>query len=550
MRTIANVLAPTSIDAERAAMTNAHTAAVVICHGMGQQVKWQTLGQLVNSLERAGKLEPTFAPGVRQVQFPDDKGPFYMGRAELLVRDAETHATKHVHVYEAYWAPLTEGKISLSQTVVFLIKAGLSGMRHAFRPLRRYGRFAVTDPMAGSGKVHEFRPDRGVLFSFLVALLVLLALLVMNMAITVTQLRQLTSIGGEPEDRTLLTLLTGDLWAFELGAFVYLAAIGLAHVYRSRGCSLRHTFHVPYAVQVGLWGVTLALLILTIVIGLWAIPGHYLVAPSGNYQQTGLEYWVLRAPADTAQAVIQSVLNTLGSAFARLDPLDVHAVVVWGLVIAMSYWIRGVLVQYVGDVAIYVSHHMVSTFDEARDAIKALTRRVLCAVCEHGGYERVVLVGHSLGSVVAYDALNGAMLAEDVAVAVGTPRFHVQRIPRLITFGSPLDKTAFIFRSASESDASIREGLAATVQPLLVHAPSADFRWINLHSHNDVISGRLDFYPDVQNDADPQADIPIWAHTQFWSNRLLADHLIDACLCAYDAAPEALSYETNVDAAV
>jgi hypothetical protein len=215
MRTIANVLAPTSIDVEKGTNANAHTAAVVICHGMGQQVKWQTLGQLVNSLERAGKLDPTFAPRVRQVQFTDDKGPFYQGRAELLVCDAETDAARHVHVYEAYWAPLTEGRISLSQTVVFLITAGLSGIRHAFGPLRRYGRFSTTD-RAATSKVHEFPPDRGVLFSFLVALLVLLALLVMNTAITVTQLKALASATERPQDRTLLALLTGDLWAFEL----------------------------------------------------------------------------------------------------------------------------------------------------------------------------------------------------------------------------------------------------------------------------------------------------------------------------------------------
>jgi hypothetical protein len=549
MRTIANVLAPTSIDVEKGTNANAHTAAVVICHGMGQQVKWQTLGQLVNSLERAGKLDPTFAPRVRQVQFTDDKGPFYQGRAELLVCDAETDAARHVHVYEAYWAPLTEGRISLSQTVVFLITAGLSGIRHAFGPLRRYGRFSTTD-RAATSKVHEFPPDRGVLFSFLVALLVLLALLVMNTAITVTQLKALASATERPQDRTLLALLTGDLWAFELGALVYLAAIGLAHLYRSRRCRARHAFHVPQLVQVGLWTVTLALVTLTIGIGLWAIPGHYLVHASGRHQQTGFEYWLLRAPADAAQAAIGAALASMNGAFARLDPLEVHAVLVWGLVIAMSYWIRGVLVQYVGDVAIYVSHHMVSTFDETRDAIKALTRRVLCAVCEQGGYERVVLVGHSLGSVVAYDALNGTMLAEDVAIATGASKYHVERIPRLITFGSPLDKTAFIFRSKGEADAPIREGLAAAVQPLLVHPPSRDFQWTNLHSSNDIISGRLDFYPGVVNEPDPQADIPIWAHTQFWSNQLLADQLTDACLRPFDPIPADRAYETGIDAAV
>jgi len=35
----------------------------------------------------------------------------------------------------------------------------------------------------------------------------------------------------------------------------------------------------------------------------------------------------------------------------------------------------------------------------------------------------------------------------------------VERTPLLITSGSPLDKTAFIFRNQSEREGDIREGL-------------------------------------------------------------------------------------------
>jgi hypothetical protein len=104
----------------------------------------------------------------------------------------------------------------------------------------------------------------------------------------------------------------------------------------------------------------------------------------------------------------------------------------------------------------------------------------------------------------------------------------------LITFGSPLDKTAFVFRSADSGNAAVREGLAVTVQPLILAPASRGFDWVNIHSRNDIISGALDYYPRVTNVEDPQADIPIWAHTQFWSNQLLAQTLADACVDSFE----------------
>lgn len=52
-------------------------------------------------------------------------------------------------------------------------------------------------------------------------------------------------------------------------------------------------------------------------------------------------------------------------------------------------------------------------FDEIRDKIQAVTRRVCCGVYQSGGYGAHVVVGNSLGSVVAYEALNAANL-EDI----------------------------------------------------------------------------------------------------------------------------------------
>ena len=114
---------------------------------------------------------------------------------------------------------------------------------------------------------------------------------------------------------------------------------------------------------------------------------------------------------------------------------------------------------------------------------------------------------------------------------IGTP---------LITFGSPLDKTAFIFRSHLRS-AVFREALAGAKQPLI---QSYDFRpekWINIYSKLDIISGSLDFYdnPDkadgrlpgdhkrIDNRIDEECRFPLFAHVEYWGHSALRDALYE-----------------------
>jgi hypothetical protein len=151
------------------------------------------------------------------------------------------------------------------------------------------------------------------------------------------------------------------------------------------------------------------------------------------------------------------------------------------------------------------------------------------------------VVGHSLGSVLAYDTLN-ALINLDNCSAPNVRRHVVARTRALITFGSPLDKTAFIFRMQARNDQEwIREQLAASVQPLIVdyvkYRPDS-FDWINIWSRMDIVSGELNYYdvhddpakipnekPCVQNMPDPKADIPLYAHLQYWNNELLRQQL-------------------------
>ena len=161
-------------------------------------------------------------------------------------------------------------------------------------------------------------------------------------------------------------------------------------------------------------------------------------------------------------------------------------------------------------------------------------------------YDDVILVGHSLGSVIAYDILNAA-ISWDRDQQGGRVRV-VERMRRLITVGSPLEKTAYLFRTQLGREQSLRESIAALKQPLILDyarfRPDV-FRWVNIYSPADVISGSLTYYDTpvpvetpaapvpgvrnpVQNIVDRRAWIPFVAHIQYWRNATLRQQLLDA----------------------
>src|SRR6185436_4272746 len=99
-------------------------------------------------------------------------------------------------------------------------------------------------------------------------------------------------------------------------------------------------------------------------------------------------------------------------------------------------------------------------------------------------YDQVVVVGHSLGSVIAYDTLNGVISHDAIKNQEPgqKPWNTVEKTKLLLTFGSPLDKTAFIFRAQVDENPT-REALAASKQPLLEeqHRYRPAF-WVNVWS--------------------------------------------------------------------
>ncbi|HXE08357.1 MAG TPA: hypothetical protein VN612_10695 [Acidobacteriaceae bacterium] len=436
--------------------------AVLVCHGMGEQVRFETIGQLASSILSAAeaggcRVHPN---GVHLSR----EGDGLLARAELKWATAEG-VEKEAHIYEAYWAPVTESKVTYADTLRFLFQAAWRGIRCS-KLLRR-----------SSFKRWMFGNLRPVVIS---------------------------------AGTQLALVIVGLFLLAEVGviAFVTLkVAAGVKELASTQW---------PVLPQLnGVWGT-----ICSVASFLW----HCLLQLAKPFipQHARLH----RMPLDHEWWC--AAWHTL----------------VWLATIAQAFVVRYFLIQYAGDVAAYISPFKASKFDAIRTEIQQIglkVGRVIYGFDPVSGvphYERVVVVGHSLGSVLAYDTLN-ALINTDLTSPNEEQRDVAARTTHLITFGSPLDKTAFLFRNQSNHVKDpLREQMAAGFQPLILDYKTFRSRleWINLWSPMDIVSGSLDYYDwkdapgytPVVNRVDRAAWVPLVAHVQYWNGGELAKTLLGA----------------------
>ena len=177
--------------------------------------------------------------------------------------------------------------------------------------------------------------------------------------------------------------------------------------------------------------------------------------------------------------------------------------------------------QFVGDVAIYVSAHRVNRYWVTREAIRDAAHEVANDVygCKDGNelrYDEVYFVAHWLGAVVAYDTINAIFRDE---LVLQHPIDAVNRTKGLLTYGAPLDKTAFL--SARYSSGSVaRLAAIAAWQPVILSEAFRKFKWINIHSTADPISAPIGYYgtpkrPTSTTDTTSSHFVPLVAHVEY-----------------------------------
>src|SRR6266850_5877822 len=123
------------LDGFRAVMANGtrpagERVAVVVVHGMGQQVPFETLEGVADAIrtglpasEGTPEIRTTFVKLAPILGSPGSPVP----RAELPLAGPPR---RDVHLYEAYWAPLTEAKVALKDVLDFVFSAIANILRH------------------------------------------------------------------------------------------------------------------------------------------------------------------------------------------------------------------------------------------------------------------------------------------------------------------------------------------------------------------------------------------------------------------------------------
>ena len=572
--------------------------AVWIVHGMGQQVPFETLDGLAEGIMRVARPVPGkdgFEPRVRTVQIGDQT----VQRVELDV--FENGRCVDLHLYEAYWAPVTEGEVKLSEVIRFLFSATFRGLLNVFQPFHRamFNQFVeVKIPWRAAAEIA-------------VALATLAALIAINTVIVAAGTSHYGLAGMSLPDVadhwTALSALASCLSAVAIAFGLILFVADLSHpgatprklvsaagwfVKAPRLLNAIENWSRGIITVVG-WGafyVTLvamiaggaALLLFAIYSGTevspqdplfrqlqafsaglvlaMAIVGLVVLAIKGSLQSASRPAWTaipytpffLLSGAIFFAAFVGPVL--IGFGWIDFSPISAtfpnwlsHPFWVWPLLLAASWMVRGLMVQYVGDVAVYVAAQTLDRFNIMRQRIKQIAMDSARAVYlaqedEEFLYDKIAVVGHSLGSVIAYDTLNGLLNAEKLSL---TDLKIAERTCLLETFGSPLDKIAFFFSYQGKNTLHIREQLAEVVQPLISsYEEFRKFPWINVYSRNDIISGRVEMYdlsPDgqpeplralighraVQRFIDPDAIVPLVAHVNYWKNTIVWQKLYE-----------------------
>jgi hypothetical protein len=169
--------------------------------------------------------------------------------------------------------------------------------------------------------------------------------------------------------------------------------------------------------------------------------------------------------------------------------------------------------DFIGDVVRYLDLDPRSEHHETRRRIINGALDELRELMKGDRYNRIIVAGHSLGSVIAYDALNRVVQETNVVQidqARRITRPEAGKITGLITFGSPLDKIAFFFHERVEGDKKVQRQVLSNLHGFRTLSLPQDkdeidignpmtfkldkTRWLNFYHPEDLISGKLDFY--------------------------------------------------------
>ena len=488
----------------------AERTAILVIHGVGQQNPYETLDSFAGGLARYFRKERSATFEIRPERIA------HKDWTEVAIhfdfqQPVGPRGLKLLSLYEYYWAPYTEDKISYLGSLRWLIQTGLTPLRFMSANLQ---------VRLGGYMKRTKKENFWILLQEIFRAALIFIPLVILLAAGLFWLPQAGKLTEIPRYGRELLGTAAWYWLLAFTVCAGMVLVMLLALLRSRQKPIESRAESIQQASEQKWRQYAVVCLTVFLLGAVAI----------LWRQDGLRDLLQRRLTEGRTWIL------LGTA-------------------CLVYVARKILVNYIGDVAVYVSADRKSKGYEARKNIldgstEALKR--LLGERTRNNYDQVIVAGHSLGSVIAYDTINEVVAqvwANDDPLGQGPEKriaiADLAKLRGLVTFGSPLDKIYYFFREQvsdrqayraqilsflhsfrkvrsgrtyGEDEFKYRQGNGPDERPS-TFPQLAGFTWLNVYSPMDPVSGYLNFY---QMGTGTQLRlwyrIPLAAHLKYWGD--------------------------------
>jgi hypothetical protein len=550
-------------------------------HGMGEENPYGTIDQFARGLYRHfhdPNKNPVYSMKTQWKERGPDPSHIQRAWTQAQIRFEKNSSAgsqepsltpELLTVAEYYWSPVTKGKIKDVAVLTWLIRAALEPFRYISENLQAM--VAVSRGRMSAAEQASHRRNLGYREIFRLALVYpLLLCSFLALAGFLSKVGDfptlLKPIGSNPKQMLIGLLLAVRLLVLASLA-VYFLNFAKWQRYREPGSGPARRFNAQFLILAAIFAVVL-LVVPVWAAGAWHPPALFASGPPHftgygwitvilHKLQPGWDtIWqnIATCPVRIRQ-IWQWSLAYLGKILLLVSPFSSTTITIPLAELGIAVIIRNFLINYLGDVAIYTNLNQRSANFSIRSQIleecgHALTSLYRDLAADHDQDFELVIAAHSLGTVIAYDTINDLFNRARIGAAApgaasqpGQPAHPAaldicSHLRGLLTFGSPLNKTYYFFRDESEAQELIRAQIVDDLHVFRQAAPCRNlagapltpvpvpaalqqwigtFRWINVWSHADIVSGELIFYTATDQLKRPY-HVPILAHLFYWSD--------------------------------
>ena len=487
--------------------TPANYTAVLYFHGMGNQRRYEEVSRLVDALDKFAHNVPgkgiltKIRARLEPPRGKNEKDVSYIRVLHKEIQENDKWDNKAYRFYEYYWAPITAGGRPVGDVLKWLFKRMFTPFQTLHSPWRERQRLrrAALQSLAWKSSLRKRGSiDKGNLRKVLLAY---------------------NEFEGPDARRD-----------YPEGSFKDF--LNYIHDEYSSNpdtmnklLELAQRWHSAYRNSEAFNTVALTTLFLSIVISVAAL--------------AGLSFIILKwARIMGTDLVANSILSPLGNLVIPNTKNTISLLVLF----ASLFGITAFLKDYLGDVELWTTYEETDEKYAKRKEILDKAFLVLTHALEDPCCERVVIVGHSLGSAIAYDTLleagryNRARNASDPMKG----DLPLEKIDHFITLGSPIDKIHYFFES-HQGKYHRYNRVVEEVRGDIGTAPFARNRqphmhWMNFWDQGDIVSGSLET-PSNNRWVDLRVDnihvtnylfpAPGACHSGYFANRLVMEKIFE-----------------------